>query len=185
MITANYARFTEEANALDYLEKTVSFIKSADNNPLDWKWIILAIHGALYSFMICALKGTSPDNVCFNTKAGKTKLIGFPEALKRCQDSAWMNVSGFTKVLQLSEKQRRAVKRIHDEFRNQFVHYQPTIWSIELAGMSEIVMQALDVVRFVSREMGCYYVHYEAGDTQKMADLINEGQRVLQQYSRS
>ena len=101
-----YARFTEEVNALDYLEKAVAFIKGANKNQLDWKWIVLALHGALYSFMICALKGTDPDNVCFKTNTGKTKR--FLEALKRCQDSAQMNISGFTQVLQLSDKQKRA-----------------------------------------------------------------------------
>jgi hypothetical protein len=54
MSVAKYADFTEEANALNYLEKTISFIKNTEGNPLDWKWVMLAIHGALYSFMICA-----------------------------------------------------------------------------------------------------------------------------------
>lgn len=183
MITGTYARFTEEANALDYLEKTITFIKGVDSNPLDWKWIVLSIHGALYSFMVCALKGTRHNNVCFETKTGKTKLIDFLEALKRCQDSAQKSVSGFTNVLQLSEKQRQAVRRIHDEFRNQFVHYRPTIWSIELAGMPDIILQAMAVVRFVSLEMGCYYVHREPGDIEKIAGLISEGQDILQRYT--
>jgi hypothetical protein len=92
MSAAEYAHFTEESNALDYLEKTIGFIKNTECHPLDWKWVMLAIHGALYSFMICALKGTNPNNV-IETKSGK--LIDFPEALKRCQDSSWKNISGY------------------------------------------------------------------------------------------
>ena len=185
MIAATYARFTEETNALDYLEKTIFFIKSAVSNPVDWKWIILSVHGALYSFLIYALKGPNPDNVSFKTKAWKAKLIDFMEALKRCQDPTQINVSGFSKALQLSKEQKQSVKRIHDEFRNQFVHYLPTIWSIELVGMPEIVARALDVVRMVSLEMGCYYVHHEPGDTQRIDCLIVEGQRILQTYTSS
>jgi hypothetical protein len=96
-----YVNFTEESNSEDYLEKAVGFIKTAGDNPLDWKWVILATHGALYGFMICVLKGTDPDsNVCSTTQVGHRKLIDFREALKRCQDSSRMSFSGFTKVLQ-------------------------------------------------------------------------------------
>lgn len=178
MMAADYARFTEEANALDYLEKTIRFINDIERTPLDWKWVMLAIHGALYSFMICALKGTTPDNVCIKTKSGKQKLIDFFEALKRCQDSSWMNISGFTNLLQLTDKQQKVLSHIH-KFRNNFVHYGPACWSIELAGMRKIVAHGLDVLRFISLEMGCYYVHYEAGDQEKIAGLINEGKNFL------
>ena len=43
-------RFPEESNAIDYLEKTVVFIKAAKDNPQEWKWVSIAIHGALYGF---------------------------------------------------------------------------------------------------------------------------------------
>jgi hypothetical protein len=37
-----YVDFTEESNSEDYLEKAVGLIKTAGDNPLDWKWVILA-----------------------------------------------------------------------------------------------------------------------------------------------
>ena len=89
-----------------------------------------------------------------------------------------MNISGFTTVLQLTDKQREALGHIH-KFRNNFVHYDPACWSIELAGLPETVAHGLDVLRFISLEMGCCYVHYEAGDQQRVADLINEGKNFL------
>lgn len=167
-----YVRFTEESNALDYLEKAVAFINTARAKPVDWKWVILAIHGALYGFMICALKGTDPDNVCTKNKAGKLKLIDFREALKRCQESARNHISGFAKALEVTEDQKRALSYIHDEFRNQFVHYRAACWSIGLDGMPEIITHGLDVIRAVALDMGNYYVHYDA---QKVASLVTEG----------
>src|SRR5713226_10232985 len=82
-MTAKYAEFTEESNALDYLEKALRFIKAAADHPLAWKWVILSVHGALYGFMICTLKGTDPDNVCTTTNAGHVKLIDFREMTER------------------------------------------------------------------------------------------------------
>jgi hypothetical protein len=184
VITLRYAEFTEESNALDYLEKAVTFIKCVDNKPQNWKWVILCTFGALYGFLVCALKGTNPEeNVCHRTKKGQQKLIGFPDVLKRCQDSGWMNRSGFTKVLELAEDQKNAVDRIHAEFRNGFEHYRPALWCIELSGMPEIVKEVLDVIRFVSLDMGCYYVHYGAGDREKIANLVAQGKDALQNLS--
>ncbi len=77
---------SEEKNALDYLQKAVFFIKSAQSRAIDWKWVILSLHAALYAFMICALKGTNPDNVCTKTKKGLSKLIDFMTALEWCQE---------------------------------------------------------------------------------------------------
>lgn len=170
-----YARFTEESNAIDYLEKAVSYIKSATSKPEDWKWVVLAIHGALYGFMICNLKGTNPDNVSTGTK----HLIDFKTALKRCQDTAWMNLGGFASTLQLSENQKYALRRLHSEFRNQYVHYRPTSWSIQLNGMPEMLMHVFDALLAVLG-MGCYYLHFEPGDSDKIAALIANGKAVLQ-----
>jgi|ERR1700674_1188907 len=183
MAAANYARFTEESNALDYLEKTVSFIKTARNNPQDWKWVILAVHGALYGFMVSTLKGTDPNNVRDATKPGKHfKLIGFAKALEECQDSGRMAISGFTKVLQLSEKQKQALNRIHKEFRNQFLHYRPALWSIEVSGFPEIIGNGLDVLRAVALEMGGYFAHY---DRRYVAKLIAQAKEMLQNGSKA
>jgi hypothetical protein len=172
-----YVDFTEESNSEDYLERAVCFIKTAGDNPLDWKWVILATHGALYGFMICVLKGTDPDsNVCVTTQAGHRKLIDFREAMKRCQDSSRMSFSGFTKALQLSEDQKKAVNRVHNDFRNQYLHYRPASWSIELVGLPGIIAHALDAIRSIALEMGSYYTH---SSRERVASLIAEGKNAI------
>jgi hypothetical protein len=103
---ARYTRFSEEWNAFDYLEKTTEFIRRADQNPTDWKWVILCLHGALYGFMICALKGTDPDRVVHRDKKNRPHLISFSTALEWCQDPVRMTMTTESKVLQLSECQK-------------------------------------------------------------------------------
>ncbi|HWR90533.1 MAG TPA: hypothetical protein VN260_09745, partial [Dissulfurispiraceae bacterium] len=76
-------RLTEETNALDYLEKAASFIRETEQNGLAWKWVVLALHGALYGFAICASQGTNYENVTKVTKKGERKLISFDKALQR------------------------------------------------------------------------------------------------------
>lgn len=102
-----YVRFSEERNAFDYLEKTIEFIRRAEQYPTDWKWVILSLHGALYGFMICALKGTDPDRVLVRKNNQTPKLISFSTALKWCQDPAYMMMTTESRVLQLSEEQKQ------------------------------------------------------------------------------
>jgi hypothetical protein len=179
MIEEEYLRFTEESNALDYLEKTIEFIRHVETNPTDWKWAIISLHGSLYSFLICALKGTNPDNVLICKKKEKPRLISFPDALKRCQDESYMVMTVNSKTLQVSPDQERSIGFIHEHFRNAFAHYQPCLWSIELHGMPKIVMDGLDVVRFVSLETG-NYIHLTAEDRNKIETLVTEGKEFLE-----
>lgn len=173
-----YARFTEGSNSIDYLEKAVSFIKSAENKPEDWKWVILSVHGALYGFMICTLKGSAPNNVSIGKKG---RLIDFSEALKRCQERAYMNLGGFTKILLLSENQKQALRQLHSDFRNEFVHYNGAFWSIHPDLMREMVMHCLNALSAVL-EMGCWYPRFEPGDREKIATLVAEGRILLQKH---
>jgi hypothetical protein len=67
-ISPKWIRFTEETNALDYLERAGEFIKQTESNPSAWKWVILALHGALYGFAIAACKHTDYQSVVRGTK---------------------------------------------------------------------------------------------------------------------
>jgi hypothetical protein len=86
VIKGKYLRFTEETNALDYLERAGEFIKSTSSDPKVWKWVILSLHGALYGFAISACKGSDYQSVVRKTKKGHERLITLDEALKMCQD---------------------------------------------------------------------------------------------------
>jgi hypothetical protein len=110
-----YARFADGSHSLDYLEKAVSFIKSATNKPEDRKWAVLAVHAALYGVMICNVKGTDADSVCTGKKQ---RLIDFNEALKRCQEPNSANYGGCSTVLQISET-RMTGERARAGFQNR------------------------------------------------------------------
>lgn len=51
----------EVENAIDYLEAAATFIQREDT--MKWKWVVIAIHNALYSFCISCLTGTNYENV--------------------------------------------------------------------------------------------------------------------------
>jgi hypothetical protein len=174
MIAPEYVHFSEESNALDYLDKTVEFVRRAETNPPDWKWVMLALHGTLYGLMICALKGTDPDRVTIKARRGGDKrLISFVTALEWCQNVDRMMMNTNSKVLRLSDDQKRSLDLIQEHLRNAFVHYQPGLWSIELHGMPTAVIDGLEIVRFLTLESG-NIIHLTVEDCEHIRTLVSQ-----------
>lgn len=150
-----WLRVTTEENAIDFLEKAAESIERADEYKV--KWVSICLHAALYAFAICALQGTDPDRVAhYSKEKGKPvrKLIGFPKALRRCQKEECMHLYVQSKVLKLSDDEKRAIEKISRTLRNSFEHYLPMFWSIEVSGMPGIVRHVSRVIRFLALESG-------------------------------
>ena len=163
-----WLRMSEEKNAIDYLEKTAFFIRNAAENYNDWKWVIIGLHGALYGFAIAACQGTDSRSV--STKKGR--LIGFWQALDRCQDSNHMKMLIHSKHLILTEKQKESIESLTSVFRNEFEHFKPKGWSIEIHGMPEIAIDVLEVIRFLALETNTY-VYLDENDRNLVEQLID------------
>jgi hypothetical protein len=173
MADYEFVQFSEESNALDYLEKAVEFIHRVKANPRDWKWVILSIHGALYGFMICALKGTDYVLVLDN-KSRTERLISFSEALRRCKDPQYMDMTVNSHTLSLSHKQEDSLDYIQRQFRDRFVHYQPGAWSIEWDIFPGAVIDGLEVTRFLALETG-NYTYLTVEDRKRIDTLVADG----------
>lgn len=150
-IKAKWLRIEEHTNALDYLEKVFFFLKEVENNYYSWKWVIISLHGAMYGFAISACRGTNSDSVIKYTKRGE-RLIDFNTALKRCQDLGWMQYALSPKVLELTPSQKKSINRMKATFRNEFEHFKPKGWSIEIHDFPIIALDCLDVIRFLAVE---------------------------------
>jgi hypothetical protein len=179
-IRAKWLRLSEETNALDYLEQSYHYIPETRTNVIAWKWVVLALHGALYGFAICACKGTNPDNVSFKTKKGMKKLISFDEALTRCQDPNWMRMTIMSRHLQLSNQQKESIQKLKDLLRNNFEHFVPKGWSIEIHGMPQIAIDVLDVICFLALDTG-NYIHLTQAQKKKIISIVFQSKRLLKQ----
>ena len=137
-----WLRLTEQENALDYLEKTFCFIKRVSENVIDWKWVIISLHSALYGFAICATKGGNYREV---TKEGEGDwLINIKKSLRRVRDKELMHSLGGNH-LELSKEQEKAIALLI-ELRNRMVHYIPCGWSIEISGLPKMTIDILEII---------------------------------------
>ena len=176
-IEEKFIKLTAEINALDFLEQGCKFIKDTEVNPLSWKWVIISLHGALYGFAICACKGTNPKSVTFET-IKSNKLVNFWEALKKCQDPSYMCMTINSKHLKLSEQQKESIEILTSVFRNNFEHYIPKLWSIEIHGLPRITIDVLDVISFLALETG-NYVNLGTAQRKKVDTLIRKSKKIL------
>ena len=179
-IKHKWLSLSEETNALDYLEQAHYYIQQTEKRDIAWKWVILTLHGALYGFAICALRGTNPDNVTFETKNGEKRLIGFDMALRRCQKTKWMRMTVTSKHLQLTTQQKKSIQILRKWFRNNFEHYIPKGWSIEIHGMPQIALDVLEVIRFLALETG-NYVHLNEAQKRRIKSIVFQSKRNIKQ----
>ncbi len=148
-IQAQWIRFDELSNALDYLEKCFSFLNTVEKEPKNWKWVVISLHGALYGFAIAACKGMNSESVVTRTKTGKERLIDFDVALKRCQDPTWMRININYKEFKFSPNQLKSIRKLHKALRNNFEHFTPKSWSIELHYLPDMVYDCFEVIRLL------------------------------------
>ena len=172
-----WLRLTEETNAVDYLERAVRFIRETEQSQLAWKWVVLALHGALYGFAICACQGTNYENVTVRTKKG-LKLISFDKALERCQDPNCMGMLIGSRSLALSGSQSESIRLLKNELRNKMEHYVPSGWSIEIHGMPQIAIDTLDVIRFLAVDTHTY-IHLKQTQIKRIKSCVFQSKKLL------
>lgn len=173
-----WLRFTEETNALDFLEHTGGFIARTELDIKAWKWVVLSLHGALYGFAIVACKGTDYESLVQRTKKGEMRLIPLGEAIKRCQDKQWMGTLTTGRPLILSENQKDSIKRLQKTLRNNFEHYVPRGWSIEIHGLPQIAIDILDVIKFLAIESGRYQ-HLNQNQRRRIKSIVFQSKMLL------
>lgn len=150
-----YLHFDEIDDVLSSVDLLALVVPLANEQPSYWKWIIITAHAALQGAMVCALGATSSLPVLEKKSAkemriyletGKgqpeQRLAHFDTLLKRCRNGKYMS----NEPLQLDEAQANDVRRLHDHFRNEFIHFTPKGWSIERAGLPRMIRAALDGV---------------------------------------
>ena len=173
-----WLKVTEETNALDYLERAGEFIRRTDDDNFAWKWVVLALHGALYGFAISACKGTDYTNVVNTTKSGRNHLISLDAALSMCADASWMGTLHGGIPLTMTESQQHSIKILKKTLRNNFGHFTPRGWSIEIRGLPQISMDVLDVIQFLAIQT-TQYQSLNLRQRRRIASIVRSSKKML------
>jgi len=153
----NWIQTDEVEDVAGSIRHVIRAARFVDEDPLAWKWVVLALHSALQGACVCHLTTTaSPVGAVTQRNASewlayfedsrtdpevkrpKTFLLGLPDLLKAVRRPLSAGGPSDAAGVAISEAELQWLVRFHDGIRNQFVHFEPTGWSIEVSGIPEI-----------------------------------------------
>ncbi|WP_185997917.1 hypothetical protein [Novosphingobium sp.] len=122
-----------------------------------WKWVALALHSALQGACVCHLTtsfapvgAVTPRNaaewISFAEQSRtdpaatppRTQLMVLPDLLKAVRKPKSAGDRGNDVGIRISDAEFVWLKKFHDTVRNQFVHFEPMGWSLEVSGIPQI-----------------------------------------------
>ena len=154
--------FEEVFQGLNFIADILPLVRE---HPHYWKWIIISAHSALQGACVCMLTETAGTGAL--RKDATTKLLA-----RLDEDAGSTNEWPDERLADLSELLARLpvdlkikikelatpfpfdvvgdIRRLHD-MRNEFSHFTPKSWSIELAGLPRILEHTIGLIEEIAK----------------------------------
>jgi hypothetical protein len=159
-------RTNEFEEAILSLEKVAESSKLILEDPSQWRWVVVALHNAVQGFMVLALRGSnnlavlSPKSASewmeayqnSTTYPKNEKLDTFLNLYKKIKGDRMIQF-GYSKKFAPQGSQGWSIKKLN-QLRNEFIHFIPKGWSLELSGMPQICVDCLDIISFLGWDSG-------------------------------
>ena len=156
-----------------------------------WKWMLLALHSALQGACVCHLV-TSATPIGIVSEKNASQWIAYREA-QRCDPNAVRprtyvmplpNLLNAARAphsagdrrnadgISISDEESAWLKLLHDEIRNQFVHFEPMGWSLEVSGLPSFAKIVAQIIGEISA-VGYAFRHQDGEWTEALrSDLV-------------
>jgi hypothetical protein len=163
MRRAAFLRTTEHEEAVRSLEWAELQARGLSTDPYLWKWVVVALHNATQGFMVLALWNGNglltlrPRIAEKWLKAYESggpfpaeKLDDFLNLYAKVKDANNFHTVGAGPFAPCATTDRSL--KLLNEIRNNFTHFTPKGWSLELAGLPRIALDALSLIHFLGWE---------------------------------
>ncbi len=155
--------FVETVSAFETLSDELQRISS---DPYRWKWAILAMHSGLQGMMVLALQGSHGLHVLKPKDAKRwldvhDKGGPYPSNLKLENFlSLYKKIKGDLMIMRVNSKkfkpkgtQENSINLLN-QLRNEYVHFTPRVWVLELEGLPGKLLDCLDIAVFLAWQSG-------------------------------
>jgi hypothetical protein len=182
----NWIRTDEADDVAGSIRHAIRVAQFVGEDPLAWKWVVMALHSALQGACVCHLTTTAAPVgavtnrnadewlVYFedsrtdpNAKPPKTHLMGLPDLLTAVGKPHSAGDRSNAAGVAISESELRWLRRFHKDIRNQFVHFEPMGWSIEVSGIPEIAKLVARIIGEILR-IGWAFRHQDLAQREEM-----------------
>ena len=166
----NWIRTDESEDVASSLRHAIACLTLTRLDPLAWKWYALSLHAAIQGACVCHLVTTaSPVGAVTKQNAEEwltyfeltrndssrqpptTYLMDLPDLLKAIRKINSAGDGSLGSDIALSDAELNWLQGFHRNIRNEFVHFSPKGWSIEVSGLP-------DLGRLISRVIGDIYL---------------------------
>jgi len=160
-----WLRTDEHEEAICGLESVAEWSPRVERQMLYWRWVILALHNALQGFMVLALRGSNGLLPLQDKIAAKwLKAYRGGGAYPREKLDSFLNLYAKTKSdrllfschsrkLTATEAQDRSIRKLNS-LRNEFIHFLPRFWALEVSGLPEICLDCLEIIELLAWDCG-------------------------------
>jgi hypothetical protein len=155
----------ETEEAVSALEMVAEQSVHVREDSYRWKWVVLAVHNALHGFMVLALRGGDGLRPLRDHVAGawlkayregrsppQERLDSFLNLYKKIKSDR-MLFYVHSKRFSPEGSQEDSVKKLNS-LRNDFIHFLPRMWLLEVGGLPQICLDCLDVTQFLGWQCG-------------------------------
>jgi len=192
-----WLRTDELEEATSALETTVESLRRAREDLYQWKWVILALHNSVQGFMVLALRGSHGLHTLRAEDAERwvrahesggpyptdLKLDRFLNLYAKVKGDA-MHMYVHSRTFVSVGTQDRSVRKLN-ALRNEFIHFVPQGWSLEVTGLPSICLDCLTTVGFLGWRSGNVLWSSEMNEArarQAMDRAIAEASRLKREY---
>lgn len=150
--------------AISALHAVAKSLNEVHGDLFQWKWALVGLHAALQGFMVLALSAGGALPVLREEDAKRwleayerreqlpdgLQLASFLELYKRIKGDDMLRYT-HSQPFTPSGTQGASIKRLNS-LRNQFVHFVPMGWSLEVTDLPQMVLDCLSAIRFLGWE---------------------------------
>ncbi|MGQ4878911.1 hypothetical protein ACOJCM_10120 [Billgrantia sp. LNSP4103-1] len=160
-----WLRTDEHEEAVSALEMVAESSALVLENCYRWKWVLISTHNTLQGFMVLSLRQGNglkalKDHIAEKwlkayREGGKypaEQLDTFLNLYKKVK-SDQMIFFVHSKPFVATHDHDKAVKKLNS-LRNEFIHFAPKGWSLELAGLPKTCLNCLEVADFLGWQSG-------------------------------
>jgi hypothetical protein len=154
-----WLRTNELVEAVSAFEMFAEQLQRVTDDFYRWKWAIIALHSGLQGMMVLALKGSHGLHVLHPKEASRwhkahergdlplknLKLDRFLALYKKIKGDKMLMYVRSQKFVPKGT-QGRSINLL-DRLRNEFIHFTPKVWVLELEGLPAMALDCLAILR--------------------------------------
>lgn len=185
-MAGNWIRTNEVEDVAGSIRHVIRASQFVGEDSIAWKWVVMALHSALQGACICHLTTTAvpvgavternasewlayfeDSRTNRNAKPPKTHLMGLPDLLAAVRKPYSAGDRSNAAGVAISECELRWLRGFHKNIRNQFVHFEPMGWSIEVSGIPEIAKLVARIIGDIL-QIGWAFRHQDLAQREQM-----------------